>query len=62
MKMQRLKPDQVREAQSMRDSGETVFEVAMRFNVAETTLRKYLRNYKRYGESYWTTYPEEVER
>lgn len=57
---QKLTPEKVREAQSLRDKGVSVAAVAFEFDVAETTLRRYLRAYNRYGESYWTTYPEEV--
>tara|TARA_S200002703_G_scaffold138009_1_gene128079 strand:+ start:225 stop:407 length:183 start_codon:yes stop_codon:yes gene_type:complete len=50
---------QVQEAAEMEERGVTLWALGQIFGVHETTMSKYLRNYYRYGESYWGRYPTE---
>ena len=50
----------VKRASEMEHEGVGLWAIALLFNVHEQTMRRYLRNYETYGESYWTPYPEEV--
>jgi transposase len=52
----------VKKAQKMIDSGKSMGEVAHDSHVHVSTLRRWLRNYERYGDSLWTGSPKEVER
>lgn len=55
----RLKKNQIQEAIKMREEGKSVDQIAYRYSVHVTTMRRYLRNFEVYGESLWSTYPEE---
>ena len=50
----------VKRASEMEYEGVGLWAIAILFNVHEQTMRRYLRNYETYGESYWSPYPEEV--
>ena len=49
-----------RAAQMESEEGIKLWALAVLFNVHENTMSKYLRNYRKYGRSYWSNYPEEV--
>lgn len=53
----RLKLSQVKKAVELRDEGQTIQQLAHRFHVHESTMRKIMRNYETYGDSLWTMYP-----
>lgn len=55
----RLKKHQMREAIKMREEGKSVDQIAYRYSVHVSTMRRYLRNYETYGDSLWTIYPTE---
>ena len=44
----------------MEMEGVGLWAIALLFEVHDDTMRRYLRNYERYGKSYWTPYPTEV--
>ena len=46
----------------MLEEGASVAQAADRCYVHPSTLRRWKRNYERYGDSLWTDYPKEVER
>ncbi len=52
----------VKKAQKMIDSGKSMGQAAHEAHVHVSTLRRWLRNYERYGDSLWTGSPKEVER
>ena len=45
----------------MESEGVEVWALAQIFDVHDMTMRKYLRAYYKYGESFWSPYPAEVE-
>lgn len=49
-------------AQKIVDSGRSVSQAAYETHVHVHTLRRWLRNYERYGDSLWTDSPKEVDR
>jgi|TARA_R100001460_G_scaffold37504_1_gene71855 transposase len=52
---------EVAHAQKLRADGKTFWEVAQAIGVGEATVRKWLRNYDRYGESLFSEQPKEIE-
>ena len=44
----------------MQEQGKSVAQIAYKYHVHETTIRRYMRNFERYGESLWSTYPTDV--
>ena len=52
---------QVHDAAQMESEGVEVWALAQIFDVHDITMRKYLRAYYKYGESFWSRYPTEVE-
>ena len=52
---------QVHDAAQMESEGVEVWALAQIFDVHDMTMRKYLRAYHKYGESFWSRYPTEVE-
>jgi len=52
---------EVAHAQKLRSDGKTFWEVAQAVGVGEATVRKWLRNYNRYGESLFSEQPKEIE-
>ena len=56
----RLKLAQVKKAMELREQGQSMQQLAHRFHVHETTMRKVMRNYERYGASLWSMYPTDV--
>jgi len=45
----------------LRADGKTFWEVSQVIGVGEATVRKWLRNYERYGESLFSERPKEIE-
>jgi len=56
----RLTKKQLEEAMEMQEQGKSVAQIAYKYHVHETTIRRYMRNFERYGESLWSTYPTDV--
>ena len=52
---------QVHEAAKMESDGVEVWALSQIFDVHDMTMRKYLRAYYKYGKSFWSRYPTEVE-
>ncbi len=52
---------EVAHALELRADGKTFWEVAQAVGVGEATVRKWLRNYERYGESLFSEQPKEIE-
>lgn len=52
---------EVAHAQKLRSDGKTFWEIAQAVGVGEATVRKWLRNYDRYGESLFSEQPKEIE-
>lgn len=56
----RLNEKQLEEAIKMQQEGKSIGQIAYRYHVHESTMRRYMRNYERYGASLWTVYPTDV--
>ena len=56
----KLSYSDVKRASEMEMDGVGLWAIALLFEVHDDTMRRYLRNYERYGRSYWTPYPTEV--
>jgi len=56
----RLNEKQLEEAMQMQQEGKSMGQIAYRYHVHESTMRRYMRNYERYGSSLWTVYPTDV--
>jgi len=56
----RLNEKQLEEAMQMQQEGKSLGQIAYRYHVNESTMRRYMRNYERYGSSLWTAYPTDV--
>ena len=56
----KLSDKDVKRAAEMEMEGVGLWAIALLFEVHEQTMSKYLRNYHRYGKSYWSPYPTEV--
>lgn len=56
----RLTKKQLEEAMEMQEQGKSVAQIAYKYHVHETTIRRYMRNFERYGASLWSTYPTDV--
>lgn len=54
--------DRVKWAVKELKRGRSTAQVAGDTFVHPNTLRRWVRNYERYGDSLWTDYPKEVER
>ena len=52
---------QVHDAAQMESEGVEVWALAQIFDVHDMTMRKYLRAYYKYGKSFWSPYPAEIE-
>ena len=52
----------VKRATKLLEEGRSMAQVAGDCHVHVTTLRKWVRNYERYGDSLWTDRPEELDR
>lgn len=50
---------QVQEAAEMEERGVSLWSLGKIFGVHQITMSKYLRNYHKYGASYWGRYPTE---
>lgn len=57
----KLSPSQVREAVDLESKGVQLWALAQMFSVHYDTMRRYLRNYRTYGDSMFTPYPKEIE-
>ena len=57
----KLTYNQVHEAAQMESEGVEVWALAKLFNVHDRKMRKYLRVYYKYGKSFWSRYPTELE-
>ena len=49
------------EALEMQENGKTIQQIAYKFSVHEQTMRRYMRNYERYGVSLFSVYPTDAE-
>ena len=56
----RLNDKQLEEAMQMQQEGKSLGQIAYRYHVHESTMRRYMRNYERYGSSLLTAYPTDV--
>ena len=56
----RLNEKQLEEAMQMQQEGKSMGQIAYRYHVHESTMRRYMRNYERYVSSLWTVYPTDV--
>ena len=52
----------VKRATKLLEQGRSMAQVAGDCYVHVSTLRKWVRNYERYGDSLWTNRPEELDR
>ena len=50
---------QVQEAAEMEERGVSLWALGQIYGVHQSTMSKYLRNYHKYGASYWGRYPTE---
>jgi len=57
-----VKKERVKWAVKELKRGRSTAQVASDAFVHPNTLRRWVRNYERYGDSLWTDYPKEVER
>ncbi len=55
-------PMQVQEMASRHEAGAQFAVIAADFETSSDTVRKYIRAWRRFGTSYWTEYPEEIQR
>tara|TARA_B100000497_G_C7623008_1_gene374330 strand:- start:298 stop:498 length:201 start_codon:yes stop_codon:yes gene_type:complete len=57
----RINKKQMEEALEMQENGKTIQQIAYKFSVHEQTMRRYMRNYERYGVSLFSVYPTDAE-
>jgi len=57
----KLTSQQVKEAHDLYYEGVLLDNLATIFDVSPYIMAKYIRAYERYGESFWSPYPTEVE-
>ena len=57
----KLSKEQVAEAKDLYYEGVLLENLATIFDVSSMTIARYIRAYERYGESFWSPYPTEVE-
>lgn len=55
-------PNQVQEMASRCDAGAPFAVVARDFETSADTVSKYVRAWNRFGISYWSAYPKEIEK
>lgn len=56
----RLTKEQLEQAVRLQQEGKSMGQIAYKYHVHESTMRRYMRNFERYGESLWSTYPTDV--
>lgn len=52
---------EVTNAKRLRSDGKTFWEISKVLGIGEATVRKWLRNYDRYGDSLFSEQPKEIE-
>jgi transposase len=52
--------EQLEQALTLQQQGKSMAQIAYKYHVHESTLRRYMRNFERYGASLWSTYPTDV--
>ena len=57
----RLTKQQLEKAVELQQEGKSMGQIAYKYHVHESTMRRYLRNFERYGASLWSTYPTDVQ-
>lgn len=57
----RLTKEQLEQAVQLQQEGKSMGQIAYKYHVHESTMRRYMRNFERYGASLWSTYPTDVE-
>lgn len=56
----RLTKEQLEQAVRLQQEGKSMGQIAYKYHVHESTMRRYMRNFERYGESLWSTYPTDI--
>ena len=56
----RLTRQQLEKAVELQQEGKSMGQIAYKYHVHESTMRRYIRNFERYGASLWSTYPTDV--
>ncbi len=57
----KLTYNEVVEAAELEANGIEYWALAQIYDVHDTTIRRYLRAYRRYGKSFWSRYPVELD-
>jgi len=57
----KLSYQQVKEARDLYYDGVLLDNLGMIYDVSPMTMSRYIRAYEKYGKSFWSPYPTEVE-
>lgn len=57
----KLTYNEVQEAARLEADGIEYWALAQIYDVHQCTIRRYLRAYRRYGKSFWSRYPTEID-